>query len=666
MTTNLCDIVLPVFNSLHLVKEAIDSILKYTHQDTYQLYIINDASDQKTSEYLYKQCQQYQHFHLYNNPKNIGFLKSCNFGLQQGNSEFTLILNSDVIVTPRWLEKLLECAYSDTQIASVNPLTNSAEQINLSMPAGSNFLQINDYLNQQNPAQYPDVVTGVGFCLLLRRSALHKVGLFDEVYGKGYCEESDLCMRLTTHGFRTVVAGNVYVYHKGRGSFIDQAERYQHNRAIFDLRWKQEYKNQFKRFQKDNPLQLIRSEIAMPCQQWDPKPVVWQTGRKMLHSWHQREFLRLGLSSLQGIYQCIRARRDKFDPQHLKKLNYNSSLRVTYVLNHLVIAGGVLSVIQIVNELILSGINARIVALFEDPAIYSWTKLYTKPIIFSNSKEMIENFPETDIVVATLWKTTYWVDELIKQNKAQHSIYFVQDYEPWFFSEQDELHRQQAQHSYSLIKHKIVKSNWLQNKLADDGFHSTKIRLGMDLGIFYPHDITNKTPATIMAMARPKTAYRGFDTTIEVLTQLKKERPEINIILFGDRSLQKQKIPFAFQDEGIVSKQNYLAQLYSQSDVFLDASDFQGFGRCGLEAMACGAACVLTEEGGVTEYAVNNKNALLVRPKQVDEIVLAIKKLLDNKNLKHKLIENGFITAKKYCHKDEAKQTMNFFQQLYT
>jgi GT2 family glycosyltransferase/glycosyltransferase involved in cell wall biosynthesis len=656
-----CDIILPVYNSLHLVKECIESIIKYTPKNQYHLYIINDASDYTTTAYLNKKSQQEAQFQLHHNLKNLGFLQSCNLGIQQGSSDFILLINSDVIVTPHWLNTMIDCALSDDTIGSVNPLTNSAEQINLTMPAGTNFLQLNHYVQKNRPLRYSDVVTGVGFCLLLRRSIINKIGLFDEIYGQGYCEESDLCMRLTTRGYRTVVAENVYVYHKGKGSFTNNIERYQHNRIIFDQRWKKEYLRQFKIFQKQHPLQYIRRKLNLK-KQWDPKPVIWQTARNMLQHWQHKHFFKLVYASVQGCYRVIHARRDKFNPQSLTQFSDNNTLQVTFVLHHLVIAGGVLSVIQIVNELILLGINARIVALFEDPIIYNWTKLYTQPIIFNHHHDLIKNFPPSDIIIATLWKTAYWVDELITKNKAKHSLYFIQDYEPWFFNKNETASRKKVQQSYSLIKHKIVKSDWLQNKLKDEGYSSKKIPLGMDLGIFYPHDSHQKKEYTIMTMARPKTVYRGFDTTILVLQQLIKYYPNINIILFGDRSLDKQAIPFHFQNEGIISNSNYLAQLYSQADIFLDASDFQGFGRCGLEAMACGTACVLTKEGGVTEYAIDQYNALLVKPKQIQQIVSAIITLLNNHPLKLHLINNGLKTAQTYCHKKEATNHLNFLQ----
>ncbi len=118
----------------------------------------------------------------------------------------------------------------------------------------------------------------------------------------------------------------------------------------------------------------------------------------------------------------------------------------------------------------------------------------------------------------------------------------------------------------------------------------------MDLDLFYPREVERTSHPTILAMARPGKPWRGYDTLISALHQVKLAMPTVKIILFGDSQLFKQAIPFDYTDKGIVFQQNQLANLYSQVDIFVDTSDYQGFGRPALEAMACGTACVLTNE----------------------------------------------------------------------
>lgn len=661
-TTTTCDIVLPVCNGLTYVKECIDSIISYTPPESFWLYIIDDCSDTFTSGYLKQRTSANRRLRLHRNERNLGFLKSCNLGIQKGSCPYVVLINSDVIVTPHWLERLVACAESDARIASVNPLTNYASQINVPIVPGANFYAMDWYLERHSPRRFPDVVTGVGFCMLLRRTALAAVGLFDEIYGRGYCEESDLCMRLTQSGYRTVVADHVYVYHKGRATFTDRDQRYLHNRRIFDTRWSYEYRRQYRQFCKANPLRPVRSLFAMP-QRWDPMPTVWQAARETLACWRDHDPIAAGRASVRGLLRAARARREIPDPAIVERITQPGRMRVTYVLHNMVVAGGVLSVIQLVNELILLGIEARIVTLYEDPAIYDWTKLLTRPMVFRSVKELIANLPTTDIAVATLWNTAPWVSELVNRKQANAGVYFIQDYEPWFFPEEDRVARAQVKASYRLIQNRIVKSDWLQNRLTADGYASRRIRLGMDLARFYPRD-TATDRSTVLAMARPGTPRRGFPSTIEALAEVKRSMPEVEIILFGDRFLSSQNIPFSFRDEGVVTDQNRLAELYSQADVFLDGSDFQGFGRCALEAMACATACVLTSVGGVMEYARHGENAIVVPPRRPDIFARAIIAILSDFELKTRLAAGGLATAQAFCHKREARETLAYFQEI--
>lgn len=653
-----CDIILPIYNGLAFVKECIASIIEFTPRELYHFYVIDDCSDTVTSRYLASLLNQYDNITLVRNKTNLGFLKSCNEGIEQSNAEYVLLINSDVVVVEDWLDRLLVCADSATNIASVNPLTNHASQISIPIVAGANFISMDRTIRRLSQRHYPDIVTGVGFCMLLRRSALDDVGLFDEIYGHGYCEESDLCMRLTTKGYRTVVADDVYVFHKGSVSFSDRDERYLNNRKVFDSRWLEVYKKQFKAFRKADPLSYIRDSIKAP-QRLSPLTSMRETYRKIRDRYQAGNYLGTIKSAIRGLYELPFYTEDIVSNEYLDKFTHPKRLRVTYVLHNLTIAGGVLSVVQLVNELILLGVEARIVTLYQYPETKQW-KLYFSPIIFKNEKELIKNIPESDIIVATHWTTAAWVSKVIFAGKAKTAVYFLQDYEGWFFSESDTESRANVKDTYATIEHKIVKSSWLQDMIQNDGYQSKKIWLGMDLDIFYPRDVKRSNRPVILAMARPGTPRRGFNTLINALSMVKDKLEVVDIFLFGD-DLTNQSIPFDFTDKGIISNQNQLVELYSGADIFIDASDFQGFGRTALEAMACRTACILTDVGGVNEYAIDEVNCLLVSPKCPEKVAKAVLRVLADSKLKSRIIDGGINTASRFSLKKEAKTTLEYF-----
>lgn len=662
------DIVLPIYNKLTYSQDCIYSILENVSGISIKLYIIDDYSDRVTQRSLESFRRNYSHIPIiiHRNSRNLGFLKSSNLGISLGNSPYVLLINSDVIVTPNWLSRLIQCAESDSQIAAVYPLTNYTSKINILIAPGANFYGMDKLLAQNSSPQYPNVVTRGGFCMLLRRSALEEVGLFDDIYDRGYCEDLDLCMRLTAKGYRTVVADNVYVYHQGKASFKEERDTsYQKkNQQIFDARWSAKYKRQFKEFLQTNPLKSSRDLFKVPQQQSDYIQSMRETYHKMRDRWHQRQWYLVAKEALKGIYKLPKAKRDIVTPEFVAKVTRPRRLRVTYVLTGIRLSGGTYSIFRVVNELILLGIEARIVApSIQKEEVENW-KFFTQPIIFKSEQELLQNFPESDLAVATFWTTAPLVAELVKMGKAKVGAYYLQDYEAWFYPESDQETRSRVKATYDLIPNKIVTSDWLAKLLAQDGYQTTKISYGMDLGLFYPRDVTKPSHPVVIAMARPSTPRRGFPHVIEALQLVKEAIPETEIILFGDDNLKNRNIPFEFRDEGIITDADKLAELYSIADVFLDGSNFQGFGLPAVEAMACGAACVLTNVGGVTEYAIDRHNCLLVPPKQPEFFSQAIRELLSDRNLKDFLIENGFKTVKNYCPQQEAKNTLNYFNKI--
>ena len=117
------------------------------------------------------------------------------------------MLNSDTIVTYKWLQKLKFAAYSDSKIATVTPVSNNAGAFSVPVINKDNI--IDEELGIQGTANIVekisdnvliDVPTGNGFCMYIKQEALRDVGPLDLLYGKGYGEENDFCMRLVNAG----------------------------------------------------------------------------------------------------------------------------------------------------------------------------------------------------------------------------------------------------------------------------------------------------------------------------------------------------------------------------------------------------------------------------------------------------------------------------------
>lgn len=91
-----------------------------------------------------------------------------------------------------------------------------------------------------------------------------------------------------------------------------------------------------------------------------------------------------------------------------------------------------------------------------------------------------------------------------------------------------------------------------------------------------------------------------------------------------------------------------LARLYATCDLFVSASWREGFGLPPLEAMACGAPVVLTDSGGVREYAHGGENCLMVPPRDAVALAEAMVRVLTDAELAEHLRRNGPLTAARF------------------
>lgn len=657
-----CDIVLHVYRNYVCVKECIESIIKYSPNEIYDFYLIDHCSDTKTEEYLKSIKNNYNNVIIIRNSTNKKYLKKVNNEILPGKSEYILLIEDHVMVVEGWLERMLACADSDSSIAVVNPLSDTISSINISLPPGINFMSMDRAVHQNSLRKYPDIFENVSYCMLMRRSVFDGVIKNKlNVHQNNLSETLKLCILLRSEGYRAVVADDVYIYCNKRSYFIKKDKRRIFDKNNLGMQFRKKYRVLCKTYKKVNQLDYLRNKFKL-SKRWAPTGCMRETYRIMRSKYRKGNFLGVFKSALNGLFMLPFSRENIVTKEYISKFCMSGHLRVTYVLNKINVAGGVISVFQLVNELILLGVDARIVALYQYPETKNW-KQYVKPIIYKNPVEMVSNFPDSDIIIATHWSTVNWVSKIVELQKSAVSVYFIQDYESWFFPKSDVKSREKVKSSYQFIENKIVKSSWLQKLLIADGYQSTKIWIGMDLGVFYPRDFEKNDKITILAMARPGTERRGFTTLISALSILLKNKSNLEIILFGE-DLSSYTVPFDYLDKGPIFDSSELAELYSFSDIFIDSSDFQGFGRTALEAMACNAACVLTDAGGVMEYAKDGYNCLLVKPKKPEDVASAVIRLIDDNILKEKIVQGGVSTVKHFSHKEEAKKTLNYFNSL--
>lgn len=226
------DVIIPIYNAYDALVECVDSVIKNTNLKTDRLILINDCStDERINSFLKKIQKKYNQLNIeiLQNEKNLGFVATVNKGMQYSKQD-VLLLNSDTVVGEKWLDKIKKCAYSQEKVATVTPLSNNATLVSVpkglqrnEVPEDITINQYNEWIDTCSFHDYPELPTGHGFCMYIRREVLELVGYFDEkTFERGYGEENDFCFRCMDYGYRNLLCDDVIVYHKESQSFSEE------------------------------------------------------------------------------------------------------------------------------------------------------------------------------------------------------------------------------------------------------------------------------------------------------------------------------------------------------------------------------------------------------------------------------------------------------------
>lgn len=196
-----------------------------------------------------KSIKGHDNFQYFRNDENLGFVGTCNRSIDLDSTENDiLLLNSDTLVTAGFIEEMSAVLYLTDKHGSVCPRSNNATIASLPF-----FFRDGDGSKDRTAEYTAKVYKAVkeklprfsivpvtpGFCMLIRRTLIADYGLFDSVYGVGYHEENDFCMRINLYGYSCVMANHALVYHLESKSFTSEKKRIQNekNQKILSSRY---------------------------------------------------------------------------------------------------------------------------------------------------------------------------------------------------------------------------------------------------------------------------------------------------------------------------------------------------------------------------------------------------------------------------------------------
>ncbi|RGS70688.1 glycosyltransferase family 4 protein [Mitsuokella sp. AF21-1AC] len=286
----------------------------------------------------------------------------------------------------------------------------------------------------------------------------------------------------------------------------------------------------------------------------------------------------------------------------------------------------------------------------------TWFTLDSRIHKICKYKKLIDSeLPDGDVICATAIDTAYEVAETASSKGKK--VYFIQDYENWNGWTDDKVRK-----SYCLGMKNIVIAKWLQKIVKSAGADSILIPNGIDFKVFDVDIPISQRTKPIISMLYHKDEHKGSKYGIEALRRLKTKYPALQAILFGTPARPKDLPDWIQYIQNATQEQ--LRKIYNQSLIYLCPSIKEGFGLTGAEAMACGAAYVASDYGGVHEYTVEGRNVLLSAPKDVDGLINNISRLFDDEKKRIQLAENGYKDIKVLNWDDSVIQFENVIKEI--
>jgi len=241
MKKNKTSIVIITYNNLDYTINCIDSIKRYTKKGTYEIIIIDNMSTDGTREWLKEQ----KNLKIILNSVNLGFPKGCNQGIKKANPNYDiLLLNNDTIVTSNWLDNLKECLYSNENIGAVGAVSNHNENlqgVDFSYDDFNIMQELAKSNNISSKEKWEEKVFLIGFCILIKRKVIDKVGYLDENFSPGYIDDNDLSLRIIKSGYKLLLCHDCFIHHYLGSAFRKDLTGFYSilykNREYFKLKW---------------------------------------------------------------------------------------------------------------------------------------------------------------------------------------------------------------------------------------------------------------------------------------------------------------------------------------------------------------------------------------------------------------------------------------------
>lgn len=224
-----CSIIILNWNGADMLRQFLPSVMAHTTPPECEVIVADNGSTDNSLEVLANEFASVRTIVL---DKNYGFAEGYNKAIEQIDSEYVVLLNSDVEVPEGWLQPLLNYMDAHPTIGAVQPKIHSWHRRNYFEHAGAagGYLSILGYpycrgrrfgKTEEDRGQYDTILDNIewtsGACMCVRTNIYKELGGLDAAFF-AHMEEIDLCWRMRNKGWKLACVTDSIVYHLGGGS----------------------------------------------------------------------------------------------------------------------------------------------------------------------------------------------------------------------------------------------------------------------------------------------------------------------------------------------------------------------------------------------------------------------------------------------------------------
>ncbi len=222
------------WNGRGFLEKFLPSVVTNSNQDNVSVWVADNGSTDDSLDFLKK---NYSEIKIIKLDKNYGFAEGYNRALEQIDADYFVILNSDVEVTPNWINPVINYMSENEAVAAVQPKILAYHDKSKFEYAGAAGGFIDKYgypfcrgriidTPEFDNGQYDDkkeIFWATGACLFIRSKDFLENKFDGDFFA--HMEEIDLCWRLKNKGRKIVYLPDVEVYHVGGGTLPKTSKR---------------------------------------------------------------------------------------------------------------------------------------------------------------------------------------------------------------------------------------------------------------------------------------------------------------------------------------------------------------------------------------------------------------------------------------------------------